>query len=110
MSDYPAFPQLEGSEEVWVDDLRIDRMVGGGVRGRSFYPGKKKRFTLVHVLDQQERSDLEFFYDNYRMTFFSFTWTRRGNPTEYFVMFDGPPRFNESPQPLTRFEVSLVQQ
>lgn len=104
MADYPAFPQLIGSNDDWVDDLVTDVAVNGRPMSRAFFDSKKKVFKLLHLLDAADVDTFEAFYDANRLLQFTFQWMCNG-PT-YNVMFDSVPKIQRG-NPATRVEVSL---
>jgi len=107
MAAYPAHPQLIGSTEEWVDDITLDRAVGGGVKSRSFYGTKKRRFVLRHLLNVTDRGTFQTFYNNNRTAAVTLTWD--GDGQAYTCLFE-----SVKPTPvdarLTAFEVHLVEQ
>jgi hypothetical protein len=105
MSDYPAFAQIIGSQQDWVDDLVTDVAVNGRPMSRAFYTTKKRVFKLVHLLSASELSTFETFYDTFRLDD-SFTMRWMCNGPEYNVMFDSVPRIQWA-NPLSRVEVTL---
>src|SRR6266498_1628448 len=79
MASYPSFPQWIGSKLDWVDDLVVDRAVGGGIRGRAFFNAKKPAFTIKHRLNSTDRATLRTFYDTNRTVGgISLTWAGDG--------------------------------
>lgn len=109
MANYPSFPfLLDGSGEEWIDDINADRSVSGGVKVRSFFTAKKRRFTLSHLLNASDRSTLQSFYDTNRILLVTLTWTPDGQT--YDVLFDGPPKFDYLTPTLARVTVKLLQQ
>jgi hypothetical protein len=113
MAALVAYAQLIGSTEDGVDDLKIDRAVNGSVKARAFYTARKRKWKLKHLLTATELNALLTFYDTYRTTANTFTWTRDG--ASYTVLFDEPPKY-ETVKPgattvgLFAVTVSLVQQ
>lgn len=92
MAAYPAFPQLLGSTEGWVDDLRADRAVSGSVRTRAFYAGKKRAFSVRHVLGNADLATFRAFYEANRKLAVTLTWVRDGQT--YTCLFAGAPTIN----------------
>ena len=110
MATYPAaFKQLgAGSVEEWVDDVSLDRAVGGSVKARAFYTAKKRKFTVRHVLNTADRATFQTFYNTNRVLAVTFTWT--GDGQTYTCLFDGPPKVQSLTATLTQIDVKLVEQ
>jgi hypothetical protein len=108
MATYGTWGQLVGSTEEWVDDIAIDRAVNGGAKARAFFTAKKRRWTLRHVLTEAELGALQTFYDTYRTSANTFTWS--GDGTSYTVIFDGAPSLTPTGSRMTEVQVRLVQQ
>lgn len=103
---YPAFEQLLGSTHEPFDDVQIDRSIDGTAYGRSFYPAKKHRFTLRHVLTKAQRDTLIAFYDANRAVVVDLYWQWDG--TTYTSLFlDGLPKFTPLRAGLIATEVHL---
>ena len=109
MAAYPSsLAQLVGSTEEWIDDVDVDRAVGGGTKVRSFFSAKKRRFTLKHVLTNALRDSMETFYDTNRALAVTLTWAGDGHT--YTCLFEGGPRLDYIGGGLMRAEVRLVEQ
>lgn len=92
MATYGSFSQLITSTEEGIDDIKIDRAANGAVKARAFFSGRKRRWTLRHLLNATDLATLLSFYDSYRTTANTFTWVRDG--TSYTVLFEGPPQYD----------------
>jgi hypothetical protein len=108
MAAYPSFPQLIGSVEEWVDDVVLDRAVGGGVKSRSFFSAKKRRFLLKHTLDSTDRGTLQTFYDTNRALAITLVWA--GNGQTYTCLFESAPKIEYLNGILANIEVRLAEQ
>ena len=108
MAAYPSLAQLVGSTEEWVDDVEVDRAVGGSTKARSFFPAKKRRFTIKHVLTAADRSTLQTFYNTNRALAVTLTWT--GDSQAYTCLFEQAPRLDYIGGGLAKVEVRLVEQ
>jgi hypothetical protein len=104
MADYPAFPQLIGSQQGWADDQVNDVAVNGRPMARAFFDGKKRVFKIMHLLDNTDIATLESFYDTNRLLDFVFRWKCDG--PQYNVMFDGAPKVDWG-NPYHRVEVNM---
>lgn len=105
---YPTWPQLVGSTEEWVDGVVLDRAVAGGVKARSFFTAKKRKFTLKHLLNATDRSTLQTLYNTNRVLRVTFIWG--GDKQSYTCFFDGPPKYDYVTPTLAKVEVRLVEQ
>lgn len=117
MASYPSYPQLVDSREEWVDDLVADRAVSGGVKVRSFFTARKRRFILKHRLTKAQiytdylgtaANALATFYDANRTSAVTFAWTPDGG--SYTCLFGGAPKFTWISPMLADVEVELLQQ
>ena len=117
MAAYPSYPQLIDSREEWVDDLVADRSVSGGVKVRSMFTAKKRRFLLRHRLTKAQvytdylgtaANALQTFYDTNRALTVTMTWTP--DATVYTCLFAGAPRVTWFSPNIADVEVELLQQ
>ena len=92
MATYPAFAQLQGSSEEVVDDIKFERAVDGSGRGRVMYSAPKRRFTVKHRLEIDDKESLITFYDTNRGTIIDFVWA--GDGLTYSCAFERAPRLN----------------
>jgi hypothetical protein len=117
MASYPAYKQLLGSTEEWVDDLVADRAVAGNVKVRAMFTSKKKRFLLRHKLTTVEvftsfagssANALTTFYDTNRLLTVTLTWA--GDGASYTCLFGRSPRVTWDNVGLADVDVELLQQ
>lgn len=90
MASYPSYGQMVGSSMTYMDDIRVDRAVGGNARVRSLFPATKSQFALVHRLTEAEVSSLMSFYTTNRLLPVDLTWD--GDGQSYTCLFAGPPQ------------------
>lgn len=105
----PAGTTAASSSETWLDDLEVDRAVGGGARVRAFYPTKKRVLSLHFVLDATGRTTLESFYDANRLGP-AFTITSPFDGVVRTVLFGAAPILDRVSPALARAQVVLVEQ
>lgn len=117
MAAYPAYKQLLGSTEEWVDDLVADRAVNGAVKVRGFYADKKRRFLLKHRLTKAQiytdylgtaANALQTFYTANRALTVTLTWTPDGQT--YTCLFARAPRVSFISPDVADVDVELLQQ
>ena len=108
MAAYPSFPQLVGSTEEWVDDIILDRAVGGGVKSRSFFAAKKRRFLVSHSLNATDRGTLQTFYNTNRALAITFVWN--GDGQTYTCLFEEAPKIHYESGIWADIEVRLAEQ
>jgi hypothetical protein len=89
MATYPGFNQILGSQQDPVDDRTVDQDVGGGVHVRGWFPARKSRFTIKHILTKDAFFALMTFYDLHRFDFFDFAWDL--DDATYVCVFAAPP-------------------
>lgn len=106
MAAYPAFGQLDDSEEIVLDGLIMKRASNGAARGRLMYTGKKRGFNIKHILTAAEKATLETFYDTNRALTFDFVW--KGDSMSRTCLFTpDAPRFIPVAGYLWRAEVPM---
>lgn len=105
MADYPAFPQLVGTEQTFADDIAADQSVSGTTKVRGFFTAKKSRFTVRHVLNADDLATLLQFYDDNRLATVTFTY----KGTDY-TCFLAVPKVTPSAGQWSEVVVSLAEQ
>jgi len=85
---YPNFPQELDSSVNFIDGIVYERAEGGELRKRVLFEGVKREFTIVHILNKDDKETLVQFYLDNKDKSFSFTWA--GDETTYTVQFIGP--------------------
>jgi hypothetical protein len=108
MAAYPSFGQLIESAEEWIDDIVLDRAVGGSVKSRAFFAAKKRRFVVRHTLNATDYGTLQTFYNTNRALAVTLTWG--GDGQAYTCLFEGAPKINYLSGALRHVEVRLVEQ
>lgn len=89
MASYPAFDIEDRSNEVLVDDIKIDRASNGSVKSRVLSL-TKRTFSISHVVDSEDLESLLDFYQANKTQEFDFTWPRSG--LTYSCIFVQPPK------------------
>jgi hypothetical protein len=108
MNDYPAYDQLITSSLDVLDDVTVDRSASGYGRARSFYTARKRRFTVQHLLADDDLADFMTFYDDNRTAAVSLPWQQDGQT--YTCLFGGPPKLSYANFPYTQVTVTLEEQ
>jgi hypothetical protein len=110
MPAYLTYPQLEGSTLEWIDDLKIERSVAGGIKPRAYFTTPKARIILRHYLTTAERDALQAYYVANRVAAAgTITVTFVGDGVTYTCLFGSPPKYTWLTG-RTFAEVELLQQ
>ncbi len=109
--EYPDFCMDADSTVELLDDLQIDRAVGGNVRGRDYHDRVRRRFQLTHGrLSVYDRQSLESFYAVHHAEPFLFQhWpSAPGGTPPHMVVFERAPTFKEHPNLRGEYQAQVV--